>query len=67
MQGARVGAQDQQEQSPAGADGGRGRLCRVYWCRAAAAVVVQLDEQHYGFCRTHAEFVKIGKLDWFER
>lgn len=43
------------------------RLCCVYWCRETAAILVRLDDGDHPCCRKHADFVKAGRLDWFER
>jgi hypothetical protein len=43
------------------------RMCCVFWCREAAVIIVQLNNKKHGCCRKHAEFIKAGKIDWFER
>jgi hypothetical protein len=43
------------------------RMCCIFWCRETAAVVIRLEEKDYFCCRKHAPFVKVGRLDWFDR
>lgn len=45
----------------------RKQLCCVYWCREPAAISVNIGETQHSACRKHAAFIKVGKLDWFDR